>query len=259
MLQGDEKTSGVITFDYVVNSVFNQLNNYTQREYDRYLQFAIEGFGQLNLSNITTIRVEHLQMNDAKVVELPPDYIDYVKVAVCINGRLWTLSLNENMCVPRAEICGVPVRDIVVADPQNLTIPGDGYLFPDHYFNGRFIGGLYGIGGGFNIAYFKVDKERRQMIFSGTIPNDEVVLEYKSTGVSKNNTTLIPFQALAALKAYIHWQRVEYDPNVSMGEKQRKKDLYEEECNVLNTFERSFTVDEYLDMCYRSSKQSPKR
>lgn len=255
----EENTSGLITLDYVVNSVFNQLGDYTQRDYDRYLQFAIEGFGQLNLFQISTVRVVHLQMNDAKVVALPPDFIDYTKVAVCINGKLWTLSVNKNMCLPRAEECGTPIREVVTANPLSINYPNSGYVFADHYYNGRYVGGLYGIGGGFNIAYFRIDKERRNIVFSGSVPNDEVVLEYTSTGVSKHGTTLVPYQALAALKSYIQWQRIEYDDRVGDGAKQRKKDIYEEDCMALNAFESSFTISEYLDMCYRESSQSPKR
>lgn len=258
-MEGDEKTSGLATLDYVVNSCFNQLGDYTQRNYDQYLQFAIEGFGQLNLFHISTIKVAHLAMNDAKVVSLPPDFIDYTKVAVCINGRLWTLSLNNNMCLPRAEVCGVPVREIITTPSNSLVLPEGGYYFADHYYNGRFVQNLYGLGGGFNMAYFRIDKERRNIVFSGSIPNDEVVLEYISTGVSKHSTTLIPYQAVAALRAYIQWQRIEFNENFSESAKERKKKQYEEECLALTCFETKFTMDEYLDMTYRNTKQSPKR
>jgi hypothetical protein len=161
--------------------------------------------------------------------------------------------------LPRAELCAVPVRSIVTADPTTIVLPDDGYIFSDHYYNGTFVSGLYGLGGGFNIAYFRIDKERRQMIVSGSVPNDEIVLEYISTGVSKHSTTLIPYQALAALKAYIHWQRIEYDNNYGTGEKQRKQRLFDEECQALTSFECKITKDEFLDSCYRNFKQSAKR
>lgn len=254
-----ENTSGVITLDYVVNSVLNQLGDYTQRNYDRYLQFAIEGFGQLNMFYLPSVRVVHLQMNDALVVPLPPDCIDYTKIAVCINGKLWTLSVNNNMCIPRAEQCGIPIREIVSNPSALVSAPTDGYAFPGHYYNGIYYGGLYGIGGGFNTAYYRIDWERRLIIFSGQIPQNEVVLEYISTGVSKSGTTLIPYQALAPLKAYVQWQRIEFNDKITLGEKQRKETLFNQECMALQAFESKFTVDEYLDMCYRSSKQSPKR
>ncbi len=97
------------------------------------------------------------------------------------------------------------------------------------------------------------------MVLSGSIPNDEVVLEYISTGIDKNNQTLIPRQAVAALQAYIHWQRVEFDTNVGIGEKQRRETHFDQECYQLTSFEQKITKDEYLDMTYKHNKQSTKR
>jgi hypothetical protein len=260
MIEGTTHTNALVSLDYVVNSVFNKLGRYTQRHYDQYLQFAIEGFGELNMFHISNIRVAHLQMNDAKIVSLPPDFIDYTKVAVCINGRLWTLSLNENMCLPRAEVCGEPIREVVHGVPgETFIIPGDGYYFADHYYNGRFIAGLYGLGGGFNIAYFRLDTERRNIVFSGSIPNDEVVLEYISTGIDKNNQTLIPRQAVKALQNYILWQRIENDDKYTLAEKQRKETLFDQAVYQLTSFDQKITKEEYLDMTYKHNKQSTKR
>jgi len=54
--------------------------------------------------------------------------------------------------------------------------------------------------------------------------------------------------------AYAHWQRIEFDPRVPMGEKQRKKDLYEEAVTEYRSLALSFTMSEFLDSLYSSYK-----
>ncbi len=132
-------------------------------------------------------------------------------------------------------------------------------FFSDHFRNGQFIGGLYGLPGGIDTAYYRIDYENRQIVFSGTVDRSEIVLEYVTSGLKSDGSSLIPRQVIPALRSYIMWQMIENDKRFTNNEKQRKKDLYEEDVSALRSLENSFTKDEYLRMVYGASGQHAKR
>ena len=254
-------TPGLITLRYCVMSTVNELNEEPMQYYRRYMQLAIDGFRELKIKYINAPKVAYLAVDtDTKTVQLPTDYVDYVKIAVTQNGQVWTLTRNDKLHLPKGYQCGV---DILTSSRQELenidTSSWGGYYFTDHLYSGRWVTDMYAIGGGFNTAYYRIDEERRQIVLNGTVPNDEIILEYISTGINLCEDTLIPVQALGAIKAYIHWKRVEYDPRVPMGEKARKEALYYVQVRDLNFNEDMITLDEYFDQLYETFKQTPKR
>ena len=76
------KTAGMVTIRYVVMSVLNRLQDYSMKQYKRYCQIAIEGFTEELALYHTGVGVEvvYLHMSTAKTVQLPSDYIDYLRI-----------------------------------------------------------------------------------------------------------------------------------------------------------------------------------
>ena len=135
-----------------------------------------------------------------------------------------------------------------------------GYLFfSDHFRNGSFVGGLYGLPGGIDDAYYRIDMETRQILFSGSTPRSEIVLEYLSTGLKPDGSSLIPREVVPALRTYVLWQKDENDPRIAYNAKERLKREHEEAIAALRSFSLTFTKDEYLRMCYGTYRQTPKR
>lgn len=132
-------------------------------------------------------------------------------------------------------------------------------FFTDHFRKGQFVGGLYGLPGGIDDAYYRVDMDNRQIIFSGSVPRSEIVLEYITSGLKADGTSLIPRQAVPSLRAYIDWVAVENDPRMSQAEKNRKKALYDEAETKLRSFELALTGDELKRAIWSALRQSPKR
>lgn len=100
--------------------------------------------------------------------------------------------------------------------------------------------------------------ENRVIIFDGEIPNDEIILEYKSSGV-KAGGALIPRQAVPTLKAYLHWKTIEYSNSYGNGDKDRKEKQYYSERRKLAFLENSFSGYELMDVLWSTYSQSPKR
>jgi hypothetical protein len=249
-----KKTLGITTVAYVVSSVLNRLRDYSMRHYSFLEQICIEGYTDLNLWHLDNIEVVYLRMSEAKTVDLPADFVDWLKIGVPIAGKLRVLTNHKGILFPRTFADGAEVGN---TDDTGGT--QDAVYFTSHLRNGQFVGGLYGLPGAIDQAYYRFDRERRTLIFSGSIPRAEVVLEYISSGVSLSGSTVIPREAVPALRAYLLWQLMENDSKVSPTEKERKKSQYEEQLHALDFFQSAFTKDEYKRHVARNTRQTPKR
>lgn len=249
------QVTSYLTLIQVVKAFMNERGEKSLTNMEKYIQMAIEGYSDMQLFEINTIDVAYLAVNpDTLTAELPTDFVTMTKIGVKVGDRMWTLTMNNDIIIPRPDtICPVPIEDV-----NESTMIEGGYFFAPHYRYGRYTNTLYGVGGGFNIAYYRIDMNRRVIYFHGNVPNNEVILEYKSSGV-KAGGALVPRDAAPALKAYLHWKTAEYDFRIPMNEKMRKEQLYDKELYKLKTIECSFNMTEYLDNQYATMSQAPKR
>lgn len=250
------KVNSFLTIPQVIKSFMLERNEKALTNFERYLNFAIEGYSDMQLFTMNTIDVAYLQVDpQTNSALLPPDFITMTKIGVNIQGRIWTLTLNNDIVIPKPEtICSEPIERV-----NNQTEVIGGYSFFPHFRNGQYIDTLYGIGGGFNVAYYRIDMNNRVIYFDGVVPNNgEVILEYKSSGV-KAGGALIPRQAVPALKAYIYWKSIAMDVRLPRNERDAAKYEYYERLHECKLVELSFTADEYLDVAYANMSQGPKR
>lgn len=253
------KTAGLVTLRYIVMSTLNRLQDYTLKNYKRFLQIAVECFTEEMAIYHAGVgnEVIYTHMSAAKTVNLPADFIDWLKIGTSVNGKLRVLTKKDSILLPRTfDDTGLPVGNTDGDDTEGIS---NCIFFSDHFRNGQFIGGLYGLPGGIDTAYFRVDYENRQIVFSGETERSEIVLEYISSGLKADGSSLVPRQLVAPIRNYILWQMVDNDPRISFNEKERRKREYEEAVNALRSLELSFTKDDYLRMCYSTARQTPRR
>jgi len=250
------KSPGLVTIRYIVMSILNRMNDYTMRNYMRLAQIAIEGYGELSLWHLNTLEVVYLRMNEAKAVSLPADYVDFLKIGIPINGKLKVLTQHNQILLPRTFEDGEPVGNI---DAPSTVDAASLVYFSDHFRGGQYVGGLFGMPGGIDDAYFRVDRESRLIVFSGSVPRSEIVLEYISTGVKVDGGSLIPREAVPALRTYVLWQMIENDPRVAANAKERAKRNHEEEVEALRSFQSIITPEVYKRMLFSTYRQTPKR
>lgn len=252
------KSAGLVTIRYVVMSMLNRLQDYSMKNYVRYTQIAIEGFSEeLSLFHLDAgSEVVYLHMSLGKTCALPADFVDYIKVGYPINGSLKVITHNDNILLPRVFDDGTAIGNTTIND---TTVPFGAVYFQDHWRNGSFVGGLYGLPGGIDVAGFRVDRENHQLVFSGETPRSEIILEYISSGLKIGGGSLIPRECVAALRTYVLWKKDENDPRISLNAKLRLEDQHEKEIAALRDFQQIFTKDEYLQMVYSATFQAPKR
>lgn len=229
-----DKTSGYVNLNYVVNSVLMDMDEYTTSKRKKILQYAIFGMTELNIFVLPSVEVAYLKQNDDFTVDLPDDYMDYIKVAVEVGdgdqSRIVTLTLNNTLPLPNVDKLKICPNSCV--DEPTLTlngtdyfVPGFGYYFAQHYRNGQYVGEMFGLGGGIGLMQYRIDIKNRQIIFDQLFPGGEIVLEYKSTGIKTDGTTTIPRQAVAALRSYIKWQLAENNDKLALSAKEEKENF----------------------------------
>jgi len=95
------------TLDQIVREYLIESGETTEYKYARVLQIAISGMRELNMDTrggVAKIKELEVLPNDTAI--LPPDYIDYMKIAICdCNGTMYSLGLNKNMCMPKDYEC----------------------------------------------------------------------------------------------------------------------------------------------------------
>ena len=261
------KTAGLVTIRYVVMSVLNRMQDYSMKNYKRLVQIAIEGFTELSLWHLNSVEVVYLHMSTAKTVQLPSDYVDYNKIGIPINGQLRVITRKDCILLPRVFDDGTPVGNTDSATSDSSM--AGAIFFDDHWRGGQFVGGLFGLPGGIDSAYYRIDRENRQIVFSGDVPRSEIVLEYVSSGVKESGGTMIPREAVPALRTYVEWSMIAMDmtgfmtgraqQKATMGEIQRRKQEHEEAVAMLRSFQNSFNADEYKRAVFGTYMQAPKR
>jgi hypothetical protein len=252
----EERITSYVTLNTVVKSFMNEKNEQSIVNYERYLQMAIEGFSDIRIFNLNSVEVAFLAVDpDTKIARLPSDFITMSKIGVRINNRYWTLTMNNSIVPIRPEtICEQPIENVDSTDTTNFG----GYYYAPFWRNGYLQTAFYSVGGGFNMAYYKIDEPNQRIIFNGNVPTDEVILEYVSSGVMAGGSP-IPRKAVPAIKAYLHWKTNVYNTNLPISERQYMEQLYNTELNALRRLENSFTMDQFLDSFYSTLSQSIKR
>ncbi len=251
-----KESSAMVSIRYCVMNALIRTGDHSMNEYFPLLQLAIDCVREMRMFDEASIEVAYLIPNEAGIIEWPSDMMDYVKIGIPIKGQLYNLTVNDNMLLNRAQKCGVDIRQM----QKGIGFPpvaSDGYFYAPHFRNGQYVEGLYGLTGGFNTGYYRVDDKMRQIQLDGFLLNNEVVLEYKSTGISAGS--VISAQAIPVVREYVLWQRIENDPRIPTTQKERKKGQYEEQVAKLRDITNNFTVAEFLDTLWSTSKQTPKR
>lgn len=252
------KIAGVVSLRKVVMSYLNRIEDYSMRHYYRMMQIAIEGYTELNLWHLDNIEVVYLNVDPtSKIASLPSDYVDWLKVGIPVGGKLKVLKRHDKILLPRTSTDGL--ETFSNADANDTTDAASLVYFSDHIRCGQFVGGLFGMSGGVSDASYRFDRERRTFAFTDTITDNYIVLEYISSGVNLTGSTTIPREAEPALRTYLLWQAVENDPRISQAEKARREDNYDKAVAMLRDFQDIFTAEEYRQMLWGSSRQTPKR
>ena len=126
-----------------VHNVMAELQESSDRQFQRYLQFAYRTHTDLNLYVLPVYKTILQTMDDMLGIDLPKDFISYKKIGVCMGGQIVTLTKNNEICLDRNvdECCEV----IKPAEPDTLGFSPYYFdfvllgFFVDHFTESHFL------------------------------------------------------------------------------------------------------------------------
>lgn len=230
-----------VTIQEILQSYANERGDYSPSNLKRFERILLEGYADLNI-NFATVNYTTGIVNEANILKLPADFVDYLKIGLLKDGQIWTLTENKDLAVMR-DVCGVEVND-------DFNKNAFAYPWMTDYTRG----------GGWNVGKYRVDKspDNRRIVFSGAMMGCEVHIEYISTGI-KEGQTYVPVELMTTLKAYLDWILKKRDDNMPMGKIEMARRDY---LNAKAEWFRgtiAMTYDEILDTIRNGYSQGPKR
>ena len=185
---------------YTITAVVDRCledNDLPDHYFDKFLGWGLWALREVHLDDYQEPRTVKLTMNDARSVDLPKDYVDWVVIGLQIGEMVKTLGVN-------AAMVGLEGEDRTLGNPVSLYEMGVNNL-PNGInvtnYGGYLLSGLgvYSVGGGIDYkGYFKIfTREFGKVIqFSSLVNQTDIYLEYISDGFNPNQeTTINPYFA----------------------------------------------------------------
>lgn len=231
----------------VVLSAISRLRNHgiSSSDYMFVLEIAISSYQEkLRGFEMPSLVSAEIEINLAnRVWAIPSDFIALSRVSYRDGKNLWDLTYDGRLDLTQAPTpCESPT-------PSEL-LPND-YFIPNFYLWNYT---AYGEGGGKNVNYYRIDHERRRILFAESIPVGTGVIEYLSAGKGVNETTFVPLPYVDAFRSLIMWKVCELSdkPNVySLGKDFQSQ--YQSSLWDANILAKSPSVREILDSLYAGS------
>lgn len=237
--------NGLITLKDIIANVMLDLGPEAREgEYARMMQWAIRGYGELQEFHLNYLKETELTISDISTVTLPTDFVAFISIGIPINGRYWTFTRDDKILSPQTMDCG---EDALNEDNgENVVFGAGGYISG------------YGVPGGRNDAYYRIDYANNRIILNQNINRSTVILRYITSGVSLEGETYVPRIARECLIAWIHWKRIQHDSRVARVDKESARRDYYEEVNKLRDITGP-SLEEIYDAIYETIMQVPKR
>lgn len=234
-------TSGLVTLDYIVSSYLNWKGITSTGNMFRYKQILIEGFAELNLFHTTYLNNHIGQVNAVNQMTLPSDYVDWVLIAVEVQGKYWSLDENTNLIVSPQDTCGVTV------------------VFDEHLEVPEIVGSKYTRKRRNPLGEFVIDPKFRIVQFKGQLQGANIYLLYTSTGVTVEGTQFVPRKYLMVLRTYLEWQLKEANDALAGAIKGRAEQKFGDQLNLLYEMENDLSYRELITLFRDGLTQGVKR
>jgi len=256
----------VYTVNEIVREQMIEQGRSTLHKYEQLLPLAVRGARKLNLDVGGTVKTVILTPTSYNTIIPPEDYYSYAQIGVCMNGIIYNLARNPNMCFPHMR------NDCGVLQPENFN-PNAGASFAANAWGldtgwvywaytsynefGEFTGRLYGYQGIYTDTY-NVIPERNEIQLNQHLVVDEIVLQYISNGLDATSVSKITPYAQATIEAYITWQHKLCSRHYNNQDRQMAEMEYIKQRKILRARMNTLTIQEVKRILYKSSVATPK-
>jgi hypothetical protein len=180
------------TLDKVIRALLVKSGEDSEHKYGLYNTYACDYLNDFVNNTSREIRTVRLEMGTDRAVNLPPDFVDWVKVGTEQNGSVKPMSYNTT---------------ISKLSPQK-AVSGNMLNYKDSV--GNHCGELPCSGTFDAGADFSIDHARKIMRFSSLTNVADVYLEYISSAVDVCGDTPIHPYIRPTLESYIKWKEAEF-------------------------------------------------
>lgn len=182
----------LVSLDVIASNICGGMGDSTNRFKFTILRHLLSVYRGLNLflNQDTEIKTAVLEYDNA--VDLPCDFVYETKVGIrdIESGRIAVLSLDKSIGKEKLNQKNSVNR---VNEIFSGAYGGDGYLFYNAFRGGEFLGELYGYGRGvISSGFYNLNRKDGVIYIGSLLPkNSEIVIEYKSDGIS-DGLKLVP-------------------------------------------------------------------
>lgn len=197
--------------------------------YPLYLHYALDGLREMHMDFAQEVKTDLFILNDYRAIDLPTDYVDFVKVAIKSGERLFVIGLASDLSRLRdKDECGSTIANraqLGQDKPTGTAMAELGGYYLNNYNGGSLLAFMDQLP---HKGYFTILKEYGQIQFDSALPAGcEVYMEYISDGFNPNGASFVHPYAYRYIKAYIENERVANDDSMSQAIKfEKSQSLY---------------------------------
>lgn len=194
-------SKSLITIDEIAAAICGDIGDEVLKHKFSITRHLIDGYSEMHLFIGQKFEVKTVVLDVDNAINLPCDFVYETKVGVLHNGNLAILTLDRGVRYGKANDTETTnyLKGI-----WGGSYSGPGFWFYNAFRGGNYLGELYGKGRGvYNQGTYNIDKGNGVIYIGSHIPHDaEIVLEYKSDGVSSDGLKLVPREMKRALTFY---------------------------------------------------------
>lgn len=251
------------TLSSIVDELLIELGESQTNKAARFYQLGLSFLRKTHFNTDGVPKVVELVINDNDTANLPSDYVRYTRIALCCGGRLYSLGIDNTLCLNKSyNDCGVPIgHSNQFNSNTNLDIAQGFYTGPfiaDNFVNGEFVGRMFGIGADNNCnGYYRIDTENNQILFANLAQTSSVILEYLADVSAVDEDFQVHPFAVEALKDWMHW-KYKQRCNKPLGEQQLAREDFYNSNRLMRMMFNSSTNDEWVAAFASGNQASPK-
>jgi hypothetical protein len=250
----------VISLNAIANSTLSRLHK-SRHYYYRFLKTSSDCLRELIFDTLQITNTVRLDLNEFFEAEIPPDYVDFLKVGVQV-GQFSRPLVSKHTINNLADFDTSTGNQINYPNTQFADVDDFGNLFQWWGINinsqGENTGGYYGIGAGSEPDTFKIIENRNVIQCNRNVGVNKIVLEYISDGSFANAATQIPVYAQKTIEEYNIWQFKQTSKSYGAQDGQLAKQLFDRQHEILRGRKNNLTPELVERIINRNRKASIK-
>lgn len=242
----------VTSLDAIVNNLLLQ-RRYSLHWYLEFLLYCKQCLEELSLDGeIDTFRYVVLPINDNHAIEIPNDYVDWVRVSSFVDGFVHPLVPDDSLnLVPNYNTnfdiqpysSGIASLGSDAGQPEYYPSGTAALYFWANNWNmfGENLGRQFG--GSVQYDTFRVNKLRNEIKINELFNCSYILLEYEGNGSSADNATNIDVRAASTIREYAMWKFKENNRTYSNQDAMLSYQQYTNERAKLRARTSDLTID----------------